>query len=195
MDKLPAISKSAKLSRLRTASVFPQGPRIFHQPITFVGGPDKPPPGFVVGQTSASEWNLYWAFAKVFGEPKDPRVPPFMGGYPYWGYQVDYMGSYSRAPGSAVVDYVLYLGEGRVGVRLQTVRFHYVTDSKKQAYDSLQRFNLEKYARIVDVDELDVLGDPTGEKYVITAKRTAGMIERIDPIIAGLDPRERFPYG
>ena len=39
----------------------------------FKGGPGDPPPGFVVGQTSATEWVIYWAMSKVFGQPDDPR--------------------------------------------------------------------------------------------------------------------------
>src|SRR6187455_711622 len=36
-----------------------------------VGGPGDPPPGFVGGTTSISEWYLYWAFEKVLG-PEGP---------------------------------------------------------------------------------------------------------------------------
>lgn len=197
MDSLKAVApkglgKLNKIPRLRTIARIPQGPRFLKTPVEYVGGPGKPPPGFVVGQTSASEWNLYWAYAKVFDEPKDPRQPPFMGGYPYWGYQVSYMGAYRRAPGSAVVDYVIYVGGSRIGIRLQTLRFHYVTDAAKHAYDSVQKYDLEKYAQIIDVEETDVLGDPTGQKYIIAAKKSIGLIERIDPIIGGIDPRQKF---
>jgi len=194
--KLPkqgaGIEKATTIQRLRTATRLPRGPRMYTQPTTFTGGPGKPPPGFVVGQTSASEWNLYWAFAKVFGEPVDPRKPPFQGGFPYWGYQVSYMGAYRRAPGSAVVDYVIYNGASRIGVRLQTLRFHSMADAQKKAFDSLQKFDLDQYASIVDIFEEEVLGDPSGAKYVVAAKNAIGMLEHADPILAGLDPRRKW---
>lgn len=189
------MSGRVAIPRLRTMTRIPKGPKALSQPVVHTDGPGAAPPGFVVGQTSASEWNLYWALAKVFGEPKDPRIPPFTGGYPYWGYQVPTLGQYTRAPGSAVVDYVIYTGNTRVGIRLQTFRFHLQADAAKKAYDALQLFRLERIAQVIDIFEEDVLGDPSGEKYVVTAKRALGLIQRIDPIVAGIDPRLKVLKG
>ncbi len=187
------LKQIVKIPRLRTISKIPIGPRVLHQPVEYIGGPGKPPPGFVVGQTSASEWNLYWAYAKAFQDPPDPRKPPFVGGKD-WGYQVSYLGAYRRAPGSAVVDYILYLGNIRVGVRLQTIRFHYLTNAYKQEYDFTQQFQLMRLTRVYDVQEEDVLGDPTGSKYIITAKKSMNLIDVVNPIIAGVDPRRQFKF-
>ena len=180
------------VARLRTETRIPKGPKLFHQDPKHLGGPGKPPPHFVVGQTSASEWNFYWALAKVYGNPPDPRQPPFYGGFPDWGYQVSAAGPYRRSPGSAVVDFVVYTARETIGIRLQTIRFHYVTDAEKQAFDALQRFTLEAHMRVVDVQEEDVLGDETGAKYIVTAKRAIGLVFPLDPIVAGVDPRRKF---
>lgn len=133
----------------------------------------------------------------MFQDPVDPRKPPFTGGRD-WAYQVPYLGSYVRAPGSAVVDYVLYAGGGRVGsvgVRLQTIRYHYLTSAAKQAFDALQLFSLLKITMVVDVQEEDVLGDATGQKYIITAKKSLNLIQSLNPIYAGTDPRRKIPIS
>lgn len=128
----------------------------------------------------------------------DPRQPPFVGGPPYWAYQVPYLGAYTRAPGSAVVDFVVYQGSGAngvVGMRLQTTRYHYVTTAAKQAFDAIQLFGLLKVALIVDLIEEDFLGDATGAKYVASIKKGLNLVQSLNPIFAGTDPRRKVPVS
>ena len=192
------LTSVVSVPRLKTIARIPTGKKVYHQQPQYTGGPGAPPQGFVVGQTSASEWNVYWALAKVLKEPMDPRQPPFVGGPPYWAYQVPYLGAYTRAPGSAVVDFVVYQGSGvngAVAMRLQTLRYHYLTDAAKQAFDLIQLTGLLKVSLVVDLVETDFLGDATGAKYVANAKKGLNLIQTLSPIYGGTDPRRKIPVS
>lgn len=177
----------AKPKGITTPPRVPYGPSILRsiQKETYGSGYGEPPPGFVVGQTSVTEWIAYWALAKIFDDPKDPRMPPYFGGRD-WGYQIDRLGGYVRAVGSAVIDFVVYYAVTTIGIRIQTERFHLFADSRRQAYDTLQRAELERSGiTVVDVYDTDLLGDPSGQKAIIAMKRAIGMLEPVNPIIAG----------
>ena len=60
--KLPPIPKPETVKR---------GPRLyeFGKDHGHTGGPGDPPPGFVTIKTTATEWPIYWALAKVLGTP------------------------------------------------------------------------------------------------------------------------------
>lgn len=126
----------------------------------------EPPPGFLRATNSASEWIVYLAFAKILRSPPNPKEPPYEGGPGVWIYQEPTMGGRNQA-GGAVVDYVILAGD-RVSentlVRLQTERFHSFASGMKQYTDERQLQLLNSIARVIDVDESQVLGDPTGEK-------------------------------
>ena len=177
----------AKPAKIRTPAVKPYGPSYLRSITkeTYISGPGEPPELFLGGQNSATEWIAYWALAKVFDDPKDPRKPPYFGGRD-WGYQIDRLGGYVRAVGSAVIDFVVYLGHTMLGIRIQTERFHIFTASRQQGYDMLQRAELERSGmQVVDVYDTDLLGDPSGAKAVIAMKRAIGMIEPLNPVISG----------
>jgi len=124
--------------------------------------------------------------ARVFQNPKHPEVGPFYGGSPDWSYQVAELGGFTRAIGSAVVDFVLYQGRTIIGVRIQTEHFHLFTDSAKQASDAFQRVNLEASGMtVVDIYDNEILGDPSGQKAIIAAKHAIGRLERVNPITGG----------
>ena len=153
--------------------------------IVRTGGPGNPPNGFLNGQNSLTEWYVYWALAKIFNNPRDPREAPFFGGWPDWEYQSSQLGGFTRALGSAVVDFVVHIGSTHILLRIQTEYFHLYTSSRKQSYDEVQRLNLEKVGRVIDVYDYDLLGDTTGQKAIITMKRSIGMLERASPLRAG----------
>ena len=164
----------------------PHGNRIVSVKEEYIGGYGDPPPGFVRGQTSASEWIVYWASFKAFGAREDPRQPPFYGLPGKFSYQSPELGGFIRSIGSAVVDYLYYLGPEMVAVRLQTEFFHLYTDNRKQADDEFQRVLLErKGIRVYDMYDYDVLGDPSGQKAIIAVKRALGLIERVNPLKDG----------
>jgi len=179
------LSSPPDLPRLARPPQAPTGPRFVPAHETLIGGPGDPPPGFLTGQNSLDEWWWYWASAKVFDDPKDPRQPPFFGGE-QWGYQIARMGGFVRALGSAVVDFVYYQDATVLGVRIQTERFHQFTDASKQGYDVLQRAMLEgDFMRVVDVYDEEFLGDPSGQRAVLAVKRVLNRIERVNPVVAG----------
>jgi hypothetical protein len=160
------------IPRLRTPPAIPTGPRMYRAPRFkgFKGGPGEPPAGFVTGQTSASEWVIYWAMAKVFGEPQDPRQGPFFGFPGVWGYQVG-----GREQGQAVIDFVVYPNRRsrnlRYGFRVQTEYFHNYADSKTQAYDLMQLWHLSDYNVVVDLYDYEFMYDLRGSAAIILIKR------------------------
>lgn len=128
---------------LRKKAGLPTGPRFIPKHEELMSGPGLSPTGFVVGgQNSESEWPPYWALATIFKNPVDPRIPPFFGGYPEWGYQVPMGGSHTRELGTSVLDYVIWAYGAPIAIRLQSERWHVQTDSRKHAYDAFQKFNL-----------------------------------------------------
>lgn len=146
-------------------------------------GPGEPPPGFVRATTSLSEWWVYWALAKFFDDPRDPRQPPFFGGRD-WGYQIAAQGG-RKEPGGAVVDFVVYLIGETVGIRLQTDRFHLAAGPEKQAYDEAQARNLSRQMTVKDLYEQDYIGDKSGESVVRIIADTIGGRGRVNPLRSG----------
>lgn len=177
--------------QLRRAPVTGTGPRdlgLQKKPIR-TGGPGEPPPMFVSATTSRSEWVAYWALAKAFNDPRDPRQPPFFGGRD-WGYQIALQGG-RREPGGSVVDFIVYLPGETIGIRLQTERFHIAAGPEKQAYDEAQFTNLSRFLTVRDLYEQDILGDPSGEAAVRAVIDLIGGRGRMSPIRSGTYRRVR----
>ena len=180
------LASPAKPPTLRHKALKPTGNRFVPKIETLISGPGEPPDGFLDGQNSVTEWYAYWALAKIFNNPRgtDVRLGPFYGGWPDWGYQVAQLGGFVRALGSAVVDFVVYQGAVIIGIRIQTEHFHIFTSSKQQAYDSFQRFDLERNGlSVVDVYDTALLNDPSGQKAVIAMKRAIGRLEDLNPVV------------
>jgi hypothetical protein len=185
------LASPPRLPRLKGPPKAPTGSRFVPKIAVTLTGYGEPPPGFITGQNSLTEWIFYWSLFKIFGQTTDdPRQPPFYGLSPYFEYQSAQLGGFTRALGSAVVDFVIFHGGTVLGVRIQTERFHLFTSSRQQASDALQLANLEANGlRVIDVYDTELLGDPTGAKAIIAAKRAIGMIERQNPLIAGTQYR------
>ena len=178
---------------MRRFSAIPRGPRYVQdiRRTLYLSGPGAPPPGFVGGGTSASEWVIYWALAKIFDDPKNPRKPPFLGGQD-WEFQKSYLGAYTRARGSSVLDFVVRTRTVDVGMRLQSERFHIFTTSKKQTTDELLRVALSKELLIVDLYEQDFIADKTGVAAITVARAAIAGAERTNPITGGIARRTRL---
>lgn len=178
------------LPLIRTLPRIPKGPRSIQRIRAAIqtGGPGEPPAGFLNGQNSRVEWIAYWALSRIYGNPPDPRLGPFVGGRPDWAYQTPVMGSYLRQLNSAVVDFLID-GECKpTAIRIQTEYFHLLADASQQARDRTQRLDLEKYGPVVDVYDYELVGEndsETAEKAIVTMKGAIGRIERADPILAG----------
>lgn len=184
--KAPPRLPDGPTNLLRKKAGLPAGPKFIPKHEELVSGPGMSPPGFVVGgKNSESEWPLFWSLATIFKNPLDPRKPPFVGGFPDWGYQVPIGGQHTREIGSAVLDYVVWAYGTPIGIRLQSERWHVFTDSRKHAYDAFQRFTLEKGARIIDVFEDEFLPVGDGQRAIIVMKRALNLIEKVNPIVSG----------
>src|SRR5690606_21060611 len=96
---------SQAIPRLREPSKLPQGPRLYKTPRDkgYISDFMTPPPGFVGGQNSVTEWPPYLALSKIFGLPVDPRSGPFIGEPNVWGYQVG-----GSQLGQSKIDFVVY---------------------------------------------------------------------------------------
>jgi hypothetical protein len=163
------------LPRMPHVPVFPKGPKFLQQQqgTDRVSGPGAPPPGFITPTNSISEWVIYWALAKVIGFPADPRVGPFVGWPGLWTYQSPFEGG-RAAGGGQVIDFVVFGPAGVVGataIRIQTERYHILTDSAKQMTDFILAQRLAGIFRVVDLYEQDYIRDQSGQAAIVTLKQ------------------------
>ncbi len=180
LPRLPRLKGEQRPPRLpKLPVVFATGPNVLglrRRPGS-VNGPGDPPYGFVGATTSLDEWFIYFACAKVFNDPEDPRKPPFFGGAD-WGYQIG-TGAFTRERGSAVIDFLFYFNNERVALRIQTPYFHDRIDAAQQGYDLLQIIYLQKEGfRVQDVYSQDFVGDKSGQAAIIVVKEAIGRIQR-----------------
>lgn len=175
--------------RLRTPAKIPTGPRQFRQPKKprVSGGPGDPPPGFIdpALHGSRSEWPIYWALAKIFEHPLDPRQFPYIGGPPFWTYQEWYLGGRSES-GGAVGDFAVRSGSGGPDtiLRVQSYKFHLAAGPDIASFDDLQRQMLSGDATVIDLYEQDFLHLEAPD-LIIYVKSALGMIQAQDPRTAG----------
>ena len=193
----PGINQApARPKPIRTFSRQPKGPRLFQQKAKpdAVGGPGDPPLAFLdpTLHGSATEWIVYWALAKIFNTPKDPRQGPYIGGPPDWVYQKWVLGGRS-SPGGAVIDFVVNTTQlsRPVGLRLVTEFFHLYAGPNKIASDRLQMELVSREMDVVDIIDFEITGDRTGQTAIVRIKEALGFIQRPDPIRAGTVRRNR----
>jgi hypothetical protein len=170
--------------RLRHPPVTSRGPRYLEKRAVHTGGPQQPPAGFITASNSIDEWMWYWASMRALDPNRDPREPPYYGGL-NWDYQSPELGGFTRALGSAVVDFLYKLSQPFIVVRIQTFRFHLAAPAQKQAFDQIQNVALSRKFEVVDVYSQDYIGDDTGETAVIQVKETLGLVRRENPLSAG----------
>lgn len=190
--KLKAPARSPGPPKTREFSVTSRGPLYLPRSARQGGGPGEPPPGFVTPTTSAVEWLAYWAMWKIFGLPQNPRSYPYLGGMPYWGYQVGIDGG--REAGGAVVDFMMMgvvNSARRLGIRIVTEYWHLSLGSAKQAFDQAQMANLNRYIDVIDVLDrhLGPVANNDGRMPIIAMKRGLGLIRTSDPLMTGLTQR------
>jgi hypothetical protein len=196
--KMPSMPKPGKLprpprmrSKIPTA---PRGPKIYHRGEAPIPGASPfmfPPEGFVTAHTSLPEWMVYLAMAFETGQPKDPFLPPFIGGPPLWVYQKIEQGG--RVPGGSVSDFVVlnYNGTAQIGIRVETERFHIWTDAAQQKKDLYINAHLRTVNKIVRVFDQHFIDDPTGEKVCRVMALAMKGIEMPNPIYFGTAQRVR----
>ena len=177
---------------MRRFAAMPRGPRLYTAPAEKRTGPGKSPPGFVTATTSEEEWWVYWALAKAFNDPEDPREPPYTGGRRgTWSYQSPFFGGRQQLMG-AVVDFIANGDVGAVGIRVQTERYHLFAGVRKHALDQLQRERLGARIDIVDIYSQDFIEDPSGATLIKIIKQALGRLENRNPVTAGTVRRSRL---
>lgn len=185
----------ARPMRLRTPSAMPRGPRLYAEPKDkgYKGPVDEPPPGFLMGTTSETEWRVYHALARVLGQPENPYVGPFIGAPGVWTYQKAWDNG-RRSPGGSVIDFLVYGGTGSradtdVAFRVQTEYFHMYTTSDVHEHDAMQLARLSEFMRVVDIYDDDFMFDPTNQATIILIKEALAGNTFPNPVTHGTTQR------
>jgi hypothetical protein len=195
--RIPEVGKRPRPMRPDKHTIKPQGPRwanVWRSPQRMGYGPGDPPEEFLsnVYHGSASEWRFYWALAKVLGSPKDPRQGPYVGG-DNWGYQKAADGAHVRAIGSQVLDFVVDMNGTRIGLRIQTERWHVMASSTVQVKDKLLRTNTKGVDIIIDLFDQWSIADSSGKAVIDQIIRALKGIPDVDPITNGTARQVRTP--
>jgi hypothetical protein len=156
--------------RAKGPPIFPRGPKLLGlgQARQVTSGPGEPPPGFAGPHVSAYEYVLYWAIAKVFHDPIEPRLPPFTGSrVGLWEYQVSTTPGDVRSTGSSVSDFLLHLPTGDLILRLDTWYFHTTAAPNIQARDDYLRIHEGgAQTRVETIYDTQFVGDPSGKAAI-----------------------------
>ncbi len=156
-----------KTQRPRPPAVFASGKQR-----QILSGPGLPPPGFIIGTTSLSEWYIYWAFTKVKGRPGENS----------WGFQID-AGGGRGTKGGAVIDFVVWDQEPRLAIRIQTERYHIAVPGRVQAYDETSKRMLERIGyKVIDIYEEHFIRDKSGQMAIVLVKEALQGKQRPSPI-------------
>jgi hypothetical protein len=132
---------------------------------------------------------VFWAFARVLRDPKDPRKPPFVGGA-NWEYQKAVDGG--RIVGGQVVDFVYVHPKGKtIGIRVQTERWHIMTDAATQLQDFFLKTNQRAVDQIVDIYDQDFISDKTGQAVCAVVANAIKGNQAYAPPFAGRSQRIR----
>lgn len=143
-------------------------------------GPGDPPAGFVNGNNSIGEWYLYWALSRIFEDPEEPRVPPYNGGE-RWDYQVPFLGGRDEL-GGLIADFVIRMPSSKdVAVDLISGHYHTAAGTEKRAIDRARLRAMAQFMEVIEIFEIDLILDPTGEQAVSTTIEALGGRSRIDP--------------
>lgn len=184
-ERLP--QQKMSIPRLRRPPAMPRGPKNVGvtERAQVIAGPGEPPEGFISSANSKTEWYIYWALSKIFSNPTDFRRAPFNGGYPDWVYQQAVNGGIGILGGTAI-DFVVYTSRKPTALRIVTEYYHLFTSRTKQVTDEWQKINLSDQYDVVDIYDMDFINDTSGEQTIQVVKMALAMIERPNPILAGV---------
>ena len=195
LPKIPELGKRPRPLRPDKHTIKPRGPMWAWKvmKVDSVGwGPGDPPPGFVTAHTSASEWRYYWAVCKATGSPKDCRKPPFVGG-DNWIYQAAVDGMFTRAVASQVIDFVVNMEGLRIGLRIQTERWHVMASSMVQERDKWLKNSTKGVDVMIDLFDQWSIGDPSGKAVIDQVVKALRLVPDPDPLTNGTARQVRPP--
>lgn len=194
LPQMPKMGKSApRPPRIRTGGIRAYGPRnlrLQSAPRQVAGGPGAPPVGFNTAHNSDVEWIVYWALAKHYGDPREPRRPPFTGGRE-WDYQVDDSGG--RVAAGSVTDFVCHMGLATYALRVETERYHIFTSAEKIMSDLFIKTHVVAVDRVISLYDQHFIGDTTGRSALRVVGLALKGIELPNPIRFGTATRIRPP--
>lgn len=147
------------------------------QPLRQGAGPGEPPVGFVGGTTSKTEWYVYWALLKLLGREGLQ-----------WTYQESFQGG-RHIPGGSVVDFVVYMPQFQILIRVQTWRFHFAGGAEKHQADIEQKaglFGIFGEELVIDIYEQHFIWDESGKAVLAVVSDAIAGIEWPNPLAVGL---------
>jgi len=194
LPRLPTITDKPRPLPVRKHAIRPTGPRVYglsRKSRSAIGFGD--PPAEFLDPTyhgSGHEWIYYWALSRIFRDPPDPRKPPYEGGK-LWQYQVSVDGTFIRSPLSSVLDFLVLFGGQKIGLRIQTERYHVFADAARNAQDYYLKFHSAAVDRIMDLHPQYVIADETGQAAIKQVARALSGQEEPNPEYLGLAERVR----
>ena len=189
----PTLGKESLPHRPRKPRKVQRAPREFTFPeqTEHTGGPGDPPAAFSGAKISDTEWQPYWALARIFNQPSPRQVRngPFIGAPGIWIYQ-----QYIPGPATTTnIDFVVLPTNGLAkptAFRIQTEFVHlFPVDGSKYMYDVQQKLAVSGEYDLVDIYDYMYLGDPSGASIIKLIKAGLGLIEPPNPAFAGTAQR------
>lgn len=139
-----------------------------------LGGPGDPPPGFLNGNNSPEEWDVWWALWKITG------TKPGEGVWLYQGLVTLASGQFA----SIKPDFIV-LQQPPLVIRVQSDRYHLLVNSVRIAIDHLQRTELiARGYRVIDIYPQHWRRDKTGRAVLAIVRDALNHRQRINPFYA-----------
>lgn len=130
----------------------------------------NPPPGFLNGNNSLSEWLIYKSLTLILGPEQNGA----------WQYQGKIN---AQLPGGAKPDFVVTQSSRPLALRVQTERFHIAVSSFKQFNDDEQRIQLGRQGYdVCDIYEEHYINDETGKAALKVTNDCLNGRQRANPI-------------
>jgi len=81
-----------------------------------------------------------------------------------------------------VIDYVVHMPRSKdVAIDLISGHYHTAAGPEVRAFDRARRRSIQQFMEVIELNEVDIILDPTGEQAVSTTIEALGGRRRIDP--------------
>lgn len=139
--------------------VFGHGPRALKEALKdpeYVSGPGAKPNTGALALATLPEWYVYWALMRLGKRPQIDFV--------YRGET-----SYASLSSQTQLDFSILDGS-RIAIEVQGTYWHYEQGSAKLVQDYVRSANLSSQWQVINIDEDDVVGDPSGNAAIYMVK-------------------------
>jgi hypothetical protein len=189
MKKMAVFKATPRPVKPRTATSFrsfgPRHMRLFEAPENRTNLFTNVPPAFVGAHNSTTEWMVYAALAVITKSPKDPTLPPYVGG-DTWYYQKAQDGGRAERGGS-VTDFLVDTGYHRVGINVDTQRWHLMAGPEQMTRDFFLRTHTKSVDFFVVIYDYDFIHDPSGQAVCAVVQKALKLEQNADPLRGGRD--------